>query len=41
LEHRSLTNDLAPFQTFMHQLLDATLEDYLNALRESSSTQGI
>ena len=40
LEHGSLTDDLEPFQSFMHRLLDATLEDYLDALRESSSTQG-
>jgi Fic family protein len=34
LEHASIRNDLKPFQTFMHQRLDATLEDYLSALEE-------
>jgi Fic family protein len=34
LEQGSLTGDLLPFQTFMHERLDATLEEYLNALRE-------
>jgi hypothetical protein len=31
----SVTGDLAPFQTFMHQRLDITLGEYLDALRES------
>jgi Fic family protein len=35
LESGSLTGDWAPFQTFMHRLLDATLADYLNAMQES------
>jgi Fic family protein len=37
LERGSLAGDLAPFQTFMHQRLDATLADYLAALQESLS----
>ncbi len=32
LEHASMRDDLKPFQTFMHQRLDATLEEYLSAL---------
>lgn len=32
LECASLTEDLGPFQLFMHQRLDRTLEDYLAAL---------
>jgi Fic family protein len=35
LERGSLTEDLQPFQTFMHQRLDAPLKDYLSALREA------
>jgi Fic family protein len=35
LEHASLREDLAPFQTFMHERLDATLEEYLSALNEA------
>ena len=35
LEQASLTNELKPFQTFMHQCLDATLAEYLNALQEA------
>jgi Fic family protein len=35
LEQGSLTDDLRPFQVFMHERLDATLADYLAALRES------
>ena len=34
LEHGSLRDDIKPFQTFMHQRLDATLEEYLSALQE-------
>ena len=34
LEHVSMQEDLKPFQTFMHQRLDATLDEYLNALQE-------
>jgi Fic family protein len=33
LEHGSLTDDLQPFQIFMHRRLDDTLAEYLNALR--------
>jgi len=35
LERASLAEDLEPFHVFMHQRLDATLEDYLNALQEA------
>lgn len=35
LEHASLREDLAPFQTFMHERLDATLGEYLSALSEA------
>ena len=35
LEIGSLTQDLDPFQTFMHERLDATLAEYLDALREA------
>jgi Fic family protein len=35
LEHGSLAGDTNPFQVFMHQRLDATLEDYLGAVREA------
>ena len=35
LEHASLTNDLAPFYTFLEQRLDATLEQYLKLLESS------
>jgi hypothetical protein len=31
LEHAPVQDGLTPFQTFMHQRLDATLEEYLNA----------
>jgi Fic family protein len=34
LERGSLAADLDPFQTFMHERLDATLAEYLSALRE-------
>ena len=33
LEHASLRDDLKPFQTFMHERLDATLAEYLSALQ--------
>ena len=33
LEHASMKEDLTPFQTFMHQRLDVTLGEYLNALQ--------
>jgi Fic family protein len=35
LEHASMREDLAPFQTFMHERLDATLAEYLSALEEA------
>lgn len=35
LEHASLRDDLMPFQTFLHERLDATLDEYLSALREA------
>jgi Fic family protein len=33
LEHASMREDIQPFQTFMHQRLDRTLEEYLSALQ--------
>ena len=41
LERGSLADDLRPFQTFMHERLDATLGEYLSALQEAlpSATQ--
>jgi Fic family protein len=35
LERGSLAEDLAPFQLLMHERLDATLADYLSAVREA------
>jgi hypothetical protein len=35
LEHGSLKDDLRPFQSFMLERLDATLAEYLSALREA------
>ena len=35
LERGSLAEDLLPFQTFMHERLDATLGEYLSALQEA------
>jgi Fic family protein len=35
LEHASMTEDMEPFQTFMHERLDATLAEYLSALNEA------
>jgi Fic family protein len=35
LERGSLTDDLQPFQSFMHERLDATLGEYLSALQEA------
>ena len=35
LEHASLADDLQPFQSFMHERLDATLGEYLSALEEA------
>jgi Fic family protein len=37
LEHGSLSGDLAPFQELLHERLDATLTEYLDALRQSLS----
>lgn len=34
-ERGSFAQDLRPFQTFMQERLDATLGDYLSALREA------
>jgi hypothetical protein len=33
LERASMADDLKPFQIFMHERLDATLWEYLNALQ--------
>jgi Fic family protein len=35
LERASLTGDLGPYQTLMHQRLAATLSEYVNALKEA------
>jgi len=35
LEQASMREDIKPFQTFMHQRLDATLGEYLSALQEA------
>jgi cell filamentation protein, protein adenylyltransferase len=35
LERGSLTEDLRPFQIFMHERLDTTLREYLSALQEA------
>jgi Fic family protein len=35
LESASLTGDLRPFQTSMHERLDATLAEYVSALKEA------
>lgn len=35
LEHASTQDDLQPFQTFMHERLDATLGEYLSLLEEA------
>jgi Fic family protein len=35
LERGSLAEDLRPFQTFMHERLEATLAEYLSAVREA------
>lgn len=40
LERASLADDMEPFQTFMHERLDATLEDYLSAVKETLPTAG-
>ncbi len=36
LERASLSEDLAPFQTLMHERLDETLAEYLAALGEAA-----
>ena len=35
LEHASMREGLTPFQTFMHQRLDATLREYVSVLQEA------
>jgi Fic family protein len=35
LEHASMREDIKPFQSFMHERLDATLGEYLSALQEA------
>lgn len=40
LERGSLAEDLRPFQTFMHERLDATLWEYLSALQEALPAPG-
>ena len=40
LEHASMKGDYTPFQTFMHQRLDATLGEYLSALQEALPLAG-
>ena len=40
LEHGSLTQDLRPFQAFMHARLDATLGEYLSAVQEALPEPG-
>jgi Fic family protein len=35
LQHASMQDDLKPFQTFMHQRLDATMGEYLSVLQEA------
>ena len=39
LEHASMRENIKPFQTFMHERLDATLGEYLNALQEASAPE--
>lgn len=39
LENASLTANLDPFQTFMHERLDATLGEYVRALQEAQPEQ--
>jgi Fic family protein len=39
LEQASMREDIKPFQTFMHQRLDATLGEYLSALQEALPTE--
>ena len=38
LERGSLAEDLGPFQTLMHERLDATLGEYLSVLKEGAPT---
>jgi Fic family protein len=40
LAHASLTNDLGPFQTFMHRRLDGALDEYIDGLRDLLSRAG-
>jgi Fic family protein len=40
LERGSVSNDLQPFLTFMYDRLDATLDAYLNALKEALRQPG-
>ncbi len=40
LEHGSLAGDLLPFQSFMHERLNAALDEYLSALQEVLPTPG-
>jgi Fic family protein len=40
LERGSLGDDLQPFRTFMYERLDATLDEYLNALKEALRQPG-
>jgi Fic family protein len=39
LELASVRDDLKPFQAFMHQRLDETLEEYLSVLQESQTPE--
>lgn len=36
LEHASMREDVEPFRAFLYQRLDATLDEYLNALQEAA-----
>ncbi len=40
LERASITGDLHSFQTFMHERMDATLDEYLSVLREAFPEKG-
>jgi hypothetical protein len=40
LETGSLAGDLGPFQTFLHERLNATLDEYLQALDEARPEGG-
>ncbi len=39
LEHASMRDDPKPFQTFMHERLDATMGEYLSALQETQTPE--